>query len=255
MCFNDGKNFKKISFDNVFSDLRDTDFELFGDFSDMLGIEFDGSFLDTESMRDYADNLFLFLDIWIEYLQDESFIYYQWLDVDMDCFWEADYNVVPNYIIAILIFFLLLYFDFYYFSFFYICFAITWNCYDEELDHDPDDPREVIKEVKKYIHMKRVTSERSFLHELMLSTNLMLSGLPTKWRVFHCLYIWHFDNYIVDDLFFLQICFTLGRSIEDTQRIETINNRCKIRFLNFENFYFFEIMKILYKLEKKKRAL
>jgi hypothetical protein len=62
MCIHN-KNFRKISFDNIFSDLRDSDFELFGDFSDMVGIEFDESLKDSESMKDYADNLFLFLDI------------------------------------------------------------------------------------------------------------------------------------------------------------------------------------------------
>jgi hypothetical protein len=255
MCIHN-KNFRKISFDNIFSDLRDSDFELFGDFSDMVGIEFDESLKDSESMKDYADNLFLFLDIWIEYLETESFIYYKWLDVDIDCFWEARYNIKRNYIIAFFIFFLLFSFGFYYIGVFYLLFAISWNCYDDEPEHDPDNPREIIKEVKKYMHIKRVTNQRSFLHESMISTNLMLSGLPTKWRAFHCLYIWHYDTFIIDDLFFLQISFNLGRYIEsDTRKILSIQRRCKNRLLNFHNLYFFEIMKIFFKLEKKNNGI
>lgn len=250
--------FKKLTVNSFFSDLRDTRFEKYKDQEDLLDIEFEGIVSsDGEAMEDYSSSIFMFIDLWADYLNNESLVYYRWFDVDVDCFWESKYNVAQSSILVIVIFFLLFSSGLYFSSLIYLVFALTWACYEDEVEEQPFHPSQISKQVKKYIKAERAMrrnfkKQRAFVRKFMPR----LKNYEAKWRALSGFYVWGYNSYLLDDLSEQQWWFVLGRWLYSDERksLKLAESRDLLdeELVEFYNDYLVEVEKLFYKIGRPK---
>jgi hypothetical protein len=241
----------KSARENYWKLLKEHRSESYKDLSDMLSMEFEDSSSSGETSADFVGNIFLYWEMWEEYLYCDSFERFGWLDVNITLLEEINYHprIRLNAIIFVASF--LISMGWFHLTIFYLLFVITWPMYDDESDVDLDDPKLVLEGVTTWAIMKshwRMQAKKWKWRDSFRNWK----KYPIEWRVCNALLNWPFDDYSVDGVHMIHIYKALGSQREP--RTDLVNwKRTKYEYFNdrYHPHYFGSLAKSFKFLDKK----
>jgi hypothetical protein len=241
---------------DFFVRLRREDAEKQTDTLDMLGLELEGCTSGAEMISDYADNLLIFIDIWADYLFEESFIRYGWIDLDEGFLQEIEFLLPHNYHVTFFIASVIFLLGFHYCCFLYMVFSIPWYYFDQDPESDPENPADYLHEISRFVHAKKAQHLQLKREHFMYSQGQKFLEHGTCWQIFHRLWIWRYNRYIIDDLPQVQLSKWLGRRAPVRNYFSYfVKASSEEIMLNLHSSHFAETLNVLSLIEKRKKKI